>query len=112
MRKPVVSRTLTITPVTVMAVDTVNAEIYNATFELVGNYKPESKKLERILRERCEESGVKFIEAVEIKEPEERYYEIPVDEFVAYAKSLTEAEEEAEELATEQEQETEVTDNE
>ena len=84
-RERMVTRTVTITKVEVMALNVTNAEVITTSFELNGEYTAESA-LKRI-KKNCETDTMKYVHIEKISS-EDVLYGMSEDEFIKYAKVL------------------------
>lgn len=84
-RERMVTRTITITRVEVMALDITNAEVITTTFELNGEYTADTA-LKRI-KKNCETDTMKYVHVEKISS-EDVLYGMSEYEFIKYAKVL------------------------
>ena len=87
MKQKMVTRSVTITKVTLMCVDTVGAEIFNTDVEILGKQKNAEKLLNRCKELLESDSSTKVVEIVRLTE-EKRLYGMPETDFVKQARLL------------------------
>lgn len=85
-RKPMITRTIKITKVNAMCVDTVNAEICNQVYTLSGTFDDDEKLL-AIINKDMEESDLKAVTIVE-KTVEEKLFGMEEEKFIQFSKEL------------------------
>lgn len=91
-RKPMVTRTIKATNVTLMVVDTESAEVGNHTLTLPRTYK-DNKEIMKMVAPMFEDSTIKPVAVVDAEIVTARYGMLETD-FIQYAHIMTPAEEE------------------
>lgn len=86
MGRNMVTRTLTSTQVTVLALDTETAEPQNLTYEIAGTFK-DDKKLLAVIQKSHDTETLKNVKVVDKRE-KETLYGMSEDEFIAHSAPL------------------------
>lgn len=90
MARNVITRTMKSTEATVMAVDTVSAEVSNLTFTLAGTFKDENATIKAIYKTVELEPTMKIVALVDTVVTEQ-LYAISETDFLKYARPVTKA---------------------